>query len=1421
MSSFLGSNANSTNNNWGASSGFARSASLSGPTGGSLFSKPNPASNNTSGGLFGSLNPPSGSLFGNQNQPTTNSGGLFGNSTTNNNGPTGSNASQPATSGGLFGNSTQAQPSGGLFGNSSKPAAPGLLGTTNQTQPSGGLFGNSKPAQSGGLFGNSSQTNQAPSGGLFGANQKPSSGLFNNASQPQQNNAQSGGLFGNANSSTPSGGLFNTNNNQTSGGLFNTNNNQTSGGLFNTNNSQTSGGLFGNSNTASSGGFGNSNTSTGGLFQNSNNSPIDLNINKNPYNYDSVISNVQSGITLMPESITSNLYAENSNNDSTNRKRRFSYIGKQNSTKKNSSLLSILGQTFKIFRNPVSMTNFESVKGLFTTSNYLNTKEKKSILPKNDKFSLSKIQKGSLRTTIGSSSMGVKRLVIKSKPLKFHMINANRVFNPKRRRIDAGITPATELLYDDSSSDDEIDADSIKNTRYAYKVNTGAEKASGASSLKVLTGESIEAVPTKALVLDDADSNEGYWCSPPIGDLMKMTPVELKNVDNFIVGRINCGQIAYSYPVDLTEVVQAADDNGVTLNKVLFEDTIAFKSKFIRTFYGKVKKSAIGFGMNVPATITLEGIVPPSGKSTNDYINHLKAKKDMEFVTYDPITYVWTFKVKHFSIWGLVDEEDLGNTDEDRKILELKRKQDAEEAEAALEYARVYKSGEYDQEIKKQRLSHTTNGVPGGWNVAVSTQDNPLNKKRGLVANEITRQIDLFKLEENVNNLNSQVSDITIDSSDSDPPSSPESLVFVESNTPLNDDRKFEYLKQLVSMLPKNADMKDIVDEKAYEPEIVDEAVFNKIQIRPNLAVSHDWLVQLELANDMNSSLNPFVAEANSRKQRLDVERVDELLFADFNKESLDQNQVSTPTNNNRLDVIEDIEVESDEEIYPNNISRIMEFLLLQSNIVTRDNGFPFVDKTEQLEFSDIETGDLVQEEEQILKLCSALFDNNSSYYEIGLDDVKQRHLEEINKKTVFGDWLKYYNGASILELLEANKHNPLEVSFIHLCAGDLKSAIDVAIKSDNYHLSVILTLTDSNDEAIAAIASNQLRSWKDDVESIPKSIKKVYQVLSGEFDAVLSELPWNVALAVQLFYGDNSLKLHQVFNKFDDKFVDSSIVDLIRLYSKLQADNSSLSVFSSSNLNTKINWVLHKILSTKYPLEADHFDLLSSSFGEYLNKVGLWKDAIFVYSHTTDADKSKKAIREIVISNINYIKDDIYKVDHEEEIVNVFKVPRNLIDEAIAIRKRQQGDYWNECEALVRSQLWERAHSTIATELGPTVTITNDQESINHLLEIITQFPESGLIIPQWNHGAGIYENFFKMSDTNMTSLNFLLENIPLAYEKSLFNAKTALKIISRKVGDLAIENSDKIEDVLKKIKNLYFGEPERSYFEIRLQHL
>ena len=68
----------------------------------------------------------------------------------------------------------------------------------------------------------------------------------------------------------------------------------------------------------------------------------------------------------------------------------------------------------------------------------------------------------------------------------------------------------------------------------------------------------------------------------------------------------------------------------------------------------------------------------------------------MEFVTYDPITYVWVFKVKHFSIWGLIDEDN----DSQKDWIVMKRKQDAQELEASLEYSQIYENEKYKQELK-------------------------------------------------------------------------------------------------------------------------------------------------------------------------------------------------------------------------------------------------------------------------------------------------------------------------------------------------------------------------------------------------------------------------------------------------------------------------------------------------------------------------------------------------------------------------------------------------------------------------------------------------------------------------------------------------------------------------------------------------
>ncbi|ODV77011.1 uncharacterized protein CANTADRAFT_8178 [Suhomyces tanzawaensis NRRL Y-17324] len=1400
---------NTTSNNWNASSGFGRSASFSGPTGTSLLGNAN-ANASSSGGLFGlnpansATKPASGGLFGGSNPPAS-SGGLFGNST--------SNSSAPA--GGLFGNSNNSAPAGGLSGTAAKPS-------TNL----GGLFGNSStnaPSQSntsapgGGLFGNSNtNSSAAPSGGLFGnsnASGTASGGLFGNSTA---NSAPSSGLFGNSNPSANTGGLFGNTAKPATGLLGNTASNPNTGGLFGSSTQNTTGGLFGNSNTAGIGSkpagslFGNSNVSSnsGGLFG-SQQGNVQPSLTNNPYSYDQVFSRLQPG-SGMPQSITASLLNDKTSKDSSDKKRRHSYLERQQERPK-SSLLSKLGQTFKVLRNPTT-ANFASIKGLFTPSNYIKTTTQQQLLNKPNPVVSHKNSGKSLRTSyVGRGTGNLKKLVIRSKPLKFHLIDADKVLNTKRRRI---LTDGLNGKLDDSDSEEEEVSYSTKSKdeKYAYKVDSDKDL----KNQKVLLGESVKS----SEIIDELDSleaNDGYWCSPNIRELLSLSPEELSNVENFLIGRKGVGQISYDFPVDLTKVLKQADEKKVSLNKHLFKECIQLEKKIILT-HGD---DALGFGMNVPATVTLEGIKPKNETKTSEFIKYLQNQKGNEFVTYDPITHVWVFKVKHFSVWGLVEEYETDDITEYNNLLEKKRKQDEKENDSLSEYSRIYENDKFNQEIKKQRLTLHTNGVPGGWSSQTNASENPLLIKKTLVKDEIRNQVDIFKQEQEINEINSHVSDITLDSGESDTSSTTESVEFEVANTPSHN---FDYLKQLVSVLPRNTNMLEIVDEKAFEPEISNDAIFNSVQGKHNVPVSKDWLVQLELANDINSSLNPLTVNAKITKP-LTFSNIDEMVFSEFNHESLKQADFVPQAKD--LGIIEDIEVDSNDDIYPNNIPKIVKYLRENSIIIKRDNEFPLVQLSNELKFQDLVSGGLILEEEQLLNLFSSLFDNHTKgpEFEGLIDDELIARLTEIKNKQVFGEWLQQFSQTDI-DRLSQDKKDPLNQIFIRLCSGKLQSAIETALNSNNDHLAVILTLADSDEETVKSLAKNQLKEWKETgaFSLIPKPIVNIHKILSGDFKDVLEELPWNLALSVKLFYGGNSLTLPKLIGEFLSNHNESNpVIEVFQFYDhvNLQTNGFVEKFINSTHLNIKLKWLALKVLSEKLSIKAEEYDGLSFSFGSYLTGCGFWKEAIFVYAHVSDSEKAKEVLRKVVISNIKYIKDSIRGIDEEEELVEVYQISRNLINEAVAIEKASLGDYWSQTWALVRAELWEEAHTAIITHLATETIISNNEESKLELINLLSHFPQSGLIIPDWSKGAQIYHNFIKLeAEYNRELVEQLLNNIPLAKEKSTFEAKTALKLISKKVGEIALEHPE-LADVKSRVLGLVLGEVERSYFNVRLQAL
>lgn len=1433
---------------WGTSSGFGGQLTFSGggqqPATGSFGSTANNSvgqnpsnTQGTSGGLFGNT---SGGGFLGQNSQNQSLGGLFGSSGSS---APNSTANQAST-GGLFGNSNANTNSGstGLFGNTAnKPPATttgGLFGNSNTT---GNAPGNSTT----GLFGaGNTNTSSAPSGGLFGNNNTTNSsgGLFGSSNAGPNANASSGGLFG---AKPASGGLFGGSTAPTTGGLFGGNSTsaapQTSGGGLFSQLASSTGGLFGssaqtkpstglfgqtsNSGTSNTGGlFGNSSTTanrpTGGLFgQQANTSfaggaatAANSSSNTNPYASDLILSTINRTEGVMPLSITGALFARNEPSKSKNPEA-------PKSQQPKSSLLNKLAQTFNIFRTTVDFqsrdTGISKLKGIFTQLNFV----KSDPVINKTKYSVSKPRHTSNAFIILLANQGadVKRLVIKSKPLKFHLINADKVFNAKRKRVLALALQATSHF--NTLTDDEDD-----DVEQGLLTENVEKQVAEDVPLKTTQPDLVEEVESET-----EENIDGYWCSPTINELRKFTPAELAYVDNFIVGRYNVGQIAYNYPVDLFGLFSRCDQDGLSVADELFGKIVKMRERVVQVYDFDDElnspKPPIGFELNVPATITIK-TPPKRNVSKHDHIKRLQNMTGMEFVTFDPLTDNWTFKVKHFSVWGLIDDSEVEEEEdaETKRLRELKKKQDSQENEASVIYSRIYENEEYNQQLKRQKIGGTLRGVPGGWDYDATVQSGgALVHKQKLVEDEINRLLNIYKEDKSVDALAANASDITLES-DSEEEKSPGSAIVEDLYS--DEVNNYDYLKQIVSVLPPNTDLNDLVDEKAYEPNVENEGIFDNFNRQSALATSKDWLLQLELANGIDSALTPYLTIP--RNQKLSLKAINEILFSDFDRNSVDSNQISTPIKELPLETkfiapVANFDISS--------VSRLVQNLLLEANIDVRSNKFPRLQLDASLSFKEAASFSKPDSDSEILALASILFDkvdlSGKKYESVVASHAANssliQRLKLLEQKKEFAAWLKKNNKTA------TDSHaDSLTRIANYVIRGEVNAAVQLALSSNNTHLAAVLNLVDSNDAAMKTIVKDQIEDWQlnNAIDLIPSQLLDIYKIMAGQFDEIAKGSSFISAVGLHVFYGNPAEPLENVFKEIEETG-SGEFADVLKIYTilKLEGLSASVDAIRDSGLNERVKWILLSVLTAAYGenILLYNGDEIVQNFGSLLAANGLWKEAIFVFSSLADDEKVKSLIRKTVIAEVGRIKGG--ENDEEEYIVKVLGVPRSLVYEAVAIEKAKKKDYWGQASALVEAELWNDAHECVCEHLGPATVIDDNYDLKVQLREVISRFPQQGSIIPKWNQGAGLYAGYFDVIDSFVQQasvisddLSSLLNNLALVPDYNSFDVKVAISLMSKKLGDIAIENREFLPDLRKKILALKVGENERRYFDSRL---
>ncbi|KAI3689966.1 hypothetical protein L2E82_47938 [Cichorium intybus] len=150
-----------------------------------------------------------------------------------------------------------------------------------------------------------------------------------------------------------------------------------------------------------------------------------------------------------------------------------------------------------------------------------------------------------------------------------------------------------------------------------------------------------------------------YYTSPRIQELAakeRAEPGFCRRVHNFTVGRHNYGSIKFLGETDV--------------RRLELESLIQFNHREVIVYLDESKKPPIGQGLNKPAEVTLLNIKcfdKKTGKQFTEgpriekYKEMLKKKAEdqgAEFVEYDPVKGEWKFRVKHFSKYGLEEDDD-------------------------------------------------------------------------------------------------------------------------------------------------------------------------------------------------------------------------------------------------------------------------------------------------------------------------------------------------------------------------------------------------------------------------------------------------------------------------------------------------------------------------------------------------------------------------------------------------------------------------------------------------------------------------------------------------------------------------------------------------------------------------------------------
>ncbi|KAG0348000.1 hypothetical protein BG004_006376 [Podila humilis] len=925
-----------------------------------------------------------------------------------------------------------------------------------------------------------------------------------------------------------------------------------------------------------------------------------------------------------------------------------------------------------------------------------------------------------------------------------------------------------------------------------------------------------------------------YWMSPPLEELQKMTSAELQRVENFKVGRPGYGSVDFQQPVDLTGLPSLSSICGTI---------VVFEHKVCRVYPDATIKAPRGQGLNVPAIISLENCWPVD-KTTQKplkfdshspmyqkHVKRLRRQPETTFIDFTVEEGTWTFRVEHFSEYGLGDDSD-----------------DDEEA-AAVSTSTVPARASSAANIR--RTATATRSTLG------ASSNEPDKRMKGKERSVPSNVIDM----------------------DMDTESGPG--IFQRPYAGANQDPQRRYMMQM-SLFPDESSSEQKRNVKrsngwSGSPEFSEHtdglgAEHETTEKRaPLLSRPPRKFFRSAYEESIMSRKGNLLADAGLMMGRscrvgwgpggmmavcgtlCDFESVKESSSTIHKPETVSASTVKYF----KVKMVADA---MDTEVARHQVS--LQAQLEHSKIVLDERRLPRANVTAGTSFSDMlrslkaRKQHLLFEEINAWKLGQTLFDSLPQAQIIATDmgaEDDSKELVEVRARTIAcSEWLSDVSEgvtkAELEQFARSGTRAALEGSIVtFLVSNNRERASVVAVQAKNPRLATLIAQTGRGSKSLPKIEDQLLvyKNQSSDNIKIPDFYMKALALLSGALTTdiapkgqpsryVTDGLDWRRTLGLHLWYSNTAeVDLATALDEYVDSLAKSSkIAKPLPLYRRQGANSEQSSQkqvisggsehydfmfqligllvhpsmqletvlhplgISPSRLDYRQSWQFYMILSQS--LEVASFGSptshahICSNFMSQLENLGMWTWAIFVALHLETSEAREMAVRALLERNMEVPRpasstghsssselDRVSRLDGANNntsfLLKDLLIPEEWLWTARATQARYHGDVSLQVFSLLKSGEHSKAHAVILSELAPRYVLYGGLEILGKLLGMVDQSK-----VPGWQSGGGVYQKYLEcISDSEGNVGEVVNKGLSSSFSSSLGRVSYANQLV------------------------------------------